>query len=62
MASRARFYTDDELVELARGAGFVEVTVTRRDLEPYARAAGLSDDIVALFAADEGVGQLLVAR
>jgi SAM-dependent methyltransferase len=61
MASRARFYTDDELVELARGAGFEEATVTRPDLEPYARDAGLPDDVVALFAADERAGQLMVA-
>jgi len=62
MASRARFYTDDELVELARGAGFPEAAVTRPDLEPFAREAGLPDDVVALFASDERAGQLLVAR
>jgi SAM-dependent methyltransferase len=62
MASRARFYTDDELVELARGAGFDDATVTRPDLEPYARDAGLPDDVVALFASDRRAGQLLVAR
>jgi len=62
MASRARFYTDEELVELARGAGFAEATVTRPDLEPFAREAGLPDDILALFASDQRAGQLLVAR
>ena len=62
MASRARFYTDDELVELAHGAGFDDATVTRPDLEPFAREAGLPDDVVALFAGDQRAGQLLVAR
>lgn len=62
MASRARFYTDEELVELARAAGFADASVTRPDLEPFAREAGLPDDVVALFASDERFGQLLVAR
>jgi SAM-dependent methyltransferase len=62
MASRVRFYTDAELVELAHGAGFDEATVTRPDLEPFAREAGLPDDVVVLFAADQRAGQLLVAR
>ena len=62
MASRARFYTDEELVELARSAGFEEATVSRPDLEPYAREASLPDDIDALFATDQRAGQLLVAR
>jgi SAM-dependent methyltransferase len=62
MASRSRFYTDDELLELAREAGFAEVHVSRPDLEPFAREAGLPEDVVALFAADQRAGQLLVAR
>jgi SAM-dependent methyltransferase/uncharacterized protein YndB with AHSA1/START domain len=62
MASRARFYTDEELVRLARDAGFPEVSVSRPDLEPFAREAGLPEDVVALFAADIRAGQLLVAR
>jgi hypothetical protein len=62
MASRARFYTDDELVELARAAGFADASVTRPDLEPFAREAALADDVVALFASDERFSQLLVAR
>jgi len=62
MASRARFYTDEELVDLARAAGFSDASVTRPNLEPFAREAGLPEDIVALFAADERAGQLLVAR
>ena len=62
MASRARFYTDEELVDLARGAGFAEAAVTRPDLEPFAREAELPEDVVALFASDQRAGQLLVAQ
>ena len=62
MASRARFYSDEELVQLARGAGFDDASVTRPDLEPLAREAGLAEDVVALFAADQRAGQLLVAH
>jgi SAM-dependent methyltransferase/uncharacterized protein YndB with AHSA1/START domain len=62
MASRARFYTDDELVDLARAAGFAKAAVTRPDLEPFAREAGLPEDVVALFASDQRAGQLLVAQ
>jgi len=62
MASRARFHTDEELVQLAQGAGFAEATVTRPDLEPHAREAGLPEDVVALFAGEQRAGQLLVAR
>jgi len=62
MASRSRFYTDEELVQLAREAGFAEAHVSRPDLEPFAREAGLPEDVVAFFAADQRAGQLLVAH
>jgi SAM-dependent methyltransferase len=62
MASRGRFYTDDELVELARAAGFHDAAVEHPDLEPFAREAGLPDDVVELFAGAGDVSQLLVAR
>ena len=62
MASRARFYTDEELVDLARAAGFSDASVTRPDLEPFAHEAGLPDDVAALFASEQRAGQLLVAR
>jgi SAM-dependent methyltransferase len=62
MASRGRFYTDDELVALARAAGFPDATVKRPDLERHARAAGLPDDVMSLFAGDDVDSQLLVAR
>ena len=62
MASRGRFYSDAELVELARAAGFAEARVEHPDLEPYARAAGLSEDVVELFSGANDMSQLLLAR
>jgi ubiquinone/menaquinone biosynthesis C-methylase UbiE len=62
MASRGRFYTDEELVRLARDAGFPIASVTHPDLERHARAAALRDDVVAMFAGGGETGQLLLAR
>src|ERR671935_51348 len=62
MASRSRFYTDEELVQLARDAGFALASVSHPDLAPHARAAGLPDDVVAMFKGDPAGGQLLLAR
>ena len=62
IASRGRFYTDEQLVELARAAGFADATVKHPDLEPFARAAGLPDDVVELFTGEAEASQLLVAR
>lgn len=62
MASRSRFYTDEELVQLARDAGFALASVSHPDLEPHARAAALPDDVVAMFKGDPTAGQLLLAR
>lgn len=59
MASRLRFYEDDELQELAYKAGFEEVAVARRDLEPFAREVGVPAEHVALFA---GATRFLLAR
>ncbi|MGH9464907.1 MAG: class I SAM-dependent methyltransferase, partial [Thermoanaerobaculia bacterium] len=50
MASRLRFYDDDELGRLGREAGFETVTVVRRSLEPFARDAGVPEAHLALFA------------
>jgi SAM-dependent methyltransferase len=61
-ASRGRFYTDDQLVELARAGGFFHAVVKHPDLEPHARAAGLPDDLIDLFAGAADASQLLVAR
>ncbi|HEY7343501.1 MAG TPA: methyltransferase domain-containing protein [Ktedonobacterales bacterium] len=49
MASRLRFYDDDELRQLALDAGFVSVQVVRRDLEPFARQSGVPDEDLPLF-------------
>jgi SAM-dependent methyltransferase len=62
MASRARFYADEELVRLAHEAGFDGARVDHPDLEPHARAAGLPDDVVAMFVGDQVGSQLLVAN
>ena len=50
MASRLRFYEDDELKRLAEAAGFESAQVVRRDLEPFARQAGVPEEHLALFA------------
>jgi SAM-dependent methyltransferase len=50
MASRLRFYGDDELARLAEAAGFDRVQVVRRTLEPYARRVGVPREHLALFA------------
>jgi SAM-dependent methyltransferase len=62
MASRGRFYTEEELVQMARDAGFPIASVTHPDLARHARAAGLADDVVELFAQGSEQGQLLLAR
>jgi SAM-dependent methyltransferase len=49
MASRLRFYEDDELRQLGLDAGFNTAQVVRRDLEPFARQAGVPEQHVALF-------------
>jgi ubiquinone/menaquinone biosynthesis C-methylase UbiE len=59
IASRLRFYDDDQLAQLAHDAAFSDVRVVRRDLEEHARAAGVPDEYVSLF---EGTAPFLVAR
>ena len=59
MASRLRFYEPDELESLARRAGFDDARVVRRDLETFAREAGVPEEVVPLFAGGE---QFLIAR
>jgi SAM-dependent methyltransferase len=49
MASRIHFYTDKELTEMAKKAGFVKTRVERPDLEFFAREAKLPEDVVADF-------------
>jgi SAM-dependent methyltransferase len=59
MASRLRFYDEEQLAALGRSAGFDEVEVARHDLEPFAREAGVPPEHVPLFA---GVTRFLLAR
>jgi hypothetical protein len=63
MASRLRFYDDRELDALARAAGFADVRVSRRDLGPFAREAGVPEEHIPLFAAAPGEGaRFLICR
>jgi SAM-dependent methyltransferase len=62
MASRLRFYTEEELERLGRDAGFDDVRVIRRDLEPYAREAGVPEEHLALFAGKDNGARFLLAR
>jgi hypothetical protein len=50
MASRLYFYTDDELHQLGVQAGFDHIELVRRDLEEFARQAGVPDEALPLFA------------
>ena len=50
MASRLSFYTDEELHQMGVEAGFERVEVVRRDLEEFARQAGVPDEALPLFA------------
>jgi hypothetical protein len=61
IASRLYFYEDDELVELARKAGFTEVRLEQSDFEPYAREVGIPEEHLELFKG-HGSGQLLISR
>jgi hypothetical protein len=60
MASRLRFYEDDELVRIGQSAAFTDVRVERRDLEAAAREVGIPEEYVQLFAV--GTAPFLVAR
>jgi SAM-dependent methyltransferase len=62
MASRGRFYTDVQLVDLARHAGFADARVEHPDLDRHAREAGLPDDLVEFFTGADQISQLLLAR
>lgn len=62
MASRLHWYEDEELVALARAAGFADARVDRPDLEPYARRVGVPPEAMPLFAAKMRGGQMLEAE
>jgi SAM-dependent methyltransferase len=61
IASRIHFYTDVELVDLARKAGFQKVQVARPDLYDAAVRAGLPEEVRRVFRGSRA-GQLLTAR
>lgn len=50
IASRLRFYDDEQLAELGRASGFGEVRVERRAMLEYAREAGVPEMALPLFA------------
>jgi len=49
IASRLKFYQDDELARLGAEAGFTESRVVRRDMERYAREVGIPEAAMPLF-------------
>ncbi len=59
MASRLRFYEDEELVQLARKAGFADARVEHPDFEPLARQSGIPEEALPLFRGR--AGQLLIS-
>lgn len=62
IASQLHFYEDEELVELARAAGFHEARVERPSLERFARESGIPKEAMPLFSGPGGGGQFLLAR
>ena len=50
MASRLRFYDERELAALGQEAGLDDVRVVKRDLEEFAREAGVPEEHLPLFA------------
>jgi SAM-dependent methyltransferase len=62
IASRLHFYDTEQLEELGRRAGFADVRVVRRDLEPFAREAGIPEEHVPLFSGKGGGSRFLLAR
>lgn len=60
-ASRGRFYEPKELADLVREAGFSDVQVEEPNLAPFAKAAGLPDEVVKVFDGTGG-GMLLLAK
>jgi SAM-dependent methyltransferase len=59
IASHLCFYDDEDLENMSRAAGFSESTVIRRDLSSHARAVGVPEEHIELFA---GPTSFLVAR
>ena len=49
MASRLKFYSDEELQRLGQEAGFQDARVVRRELEQFARESGVPPEHIVLF-------------
>jgi SAM-dependent methyltransferase len=61
LASQLHFYEDEELIGLARKAGFKEARIEKPNFEPYARAAKVPEEAMPLFMGTGG-SQFLLAR
>lgn len=59
IASRLRFYDDEQLESMGRAAGFDQTTIVRRDLSGPARAVGVPEEHLDLF---RGLTAFLVAK
>jgi SAM-dependent methyltransferase len=62
MASRLHFYEDDDIELLARAAGLAQVRVERRNLGPYAKAAGVPPEALPLFSRGPGAQFLFAIK
>jgi SAM-dependent methyltransferase/uncharacterized protein YndB with AHSA1/START domain len=62
VASRLRFYDDDELAALGRHAGFEQVEILRRPLDQHAREVGVPEELLPLFAGPGPGARFLLAR
>jgi SAM-dependent methyltransferase len=61
MATRLFWHEDEELVELARKAGFRSARVENPELSGYARQAGLPEDVIKEYFTGSKNNQLLIA-
>jgi ubiquinone/menaquinone biosynthesis C-methylase UbiE len=64
MASKIHFYTDQQLRDLAEGAGFSKTTIEHPKLYNYAKEAGVPEEQLSLFGSPTGsdeASQLLFA-
>ena len=61
LASLSHYYTNGELIGMTRNAGFKDITVVSPSLEPFAREAGVPEDVAKFFKGSGEGGQLLRA-
>ena len=61
-ASLGHYHSSGKLAEMAEEAGFSEVRVESPSLEPFAREAGVPDEVLEFFKGSGEGGQFLIAR